>query len=586
VEVPGTEAVERPLDKAEVAAMRRSCEQAEAGCDPVALLSRLERRAVDRAMTSRGLRFDRAPAGKRIGTIHVVDLDVFGPGDGFLRWFNIFHITTKASTVKRELLFANGDGWDQHLVDESARHLRDPVSTSLVAIVPVVAGTGTEGMVDVLVVTRDVWSLRANSNYEIQGSQLTYLALSLSENNLGGRRKLLAASFRMDQATYSIGPVYIDKNILGRHVDLRGRAGPVFNRYSSELEGSDSVLNLSRPIWSLDTRWGGSLEWNHRLAIDRTFRGTGLRTYDAPETDGDDMLPYEYHMRRFGLAATVVRGFGERFEHRLKSGYQLHVQRPELLDEFPGTGVARESFIDNVLPRSERTSVVFAGWQVFEARYRNFQNVASFELAEDTRMGLDADASIGAGLAVIGSESNFLRLSGSAGYTGPLGQDGMWRVSVAGTTRVEGGEAIDNIVEGTVRAVSPTVGPGRLVTQVTVAGLYFDSQNQFYTLGGENGLRGYPVGELQGDRRFLWQTELRSRPVPILFTRWGLVLFDDVGSAAASFRSMAVLHDAGFGIRALVPQLDPQVFRFDLAVALDPQRRGTLRFTAGYEQSF
>jgi hypothetical protein len=590
---PPPATITMPLPTAEVTdpeALRRireACERAEPACDPVALLSRLERRAVDRAMTRRGLAFDRAPQGKRIRKVIVVPFNVFGPGDSFLRWFNVFHVTTRDRAVRRELQFEAGDAWDQHDIDESARRLRDPISTGLAAIAPI--ATGNPGEVDVLVVTRDVWSIRLNSNYEVQGQDLTKLSLSLSENNFFGWRKLLAASFRMDQGELSIGPTYIDKNVAGRHLDLRGTGGPVFNRDTREYEGSESAVTLARPLWSLDTRWGAAIEWSHRFAINRIFRGSELDVYDNPDTAEAEMAPREYRQRRLGLGLTGVRGFGDAIAQRLRGGWELTSVRPQPLETFPDDPVLRAAFIRDVLPRSERTSVLFVGWEAFEARYRNFQYISTYELAEDTRMGFNVEATAGVSLEVLGSTVDFLRLTGGAGYTGPLGHDGLWRLSVAATTRLEGETAIDNIVSSTARVVSPTFVFFRLVTQAQAAGVFRDSQNVEYRLGGDSGLRGFLIGEFAGDRRVLWQTELRSRPIPVLFMRWGLVLFHDLGGAADRVGSLDLHQDIGVGFRSLTPQLASDVFRFDLAYVIDKERDpalGRLRFTAGYEQSF
>jgi hypothetical protein len=573
-------------EEAALSAMRNACENAEPTCDPVQLLSGLERTAVDRAMAPRGLAFDHAPYGKQIGHIYIVDHTVFGPGDGPLRLLNVFHISTKASTVRRELVFHEGQTWDQARIDETARHLRDPISTSLVAIVPI--ASGTDGVVDVLVVTRDVWSLRANSNYEIQGNQLTFLSLALSENNFLGWRKLVAASFRMDQGAYRVGPLYLDRNAFGKHIYVLALGGPVFNRHTSKLEGSASEVTVARPLWSLDTKWGAQLDWTHRDAIDRAFQGDGLALFHAP--DGEE-LPYEYHMKKYTLKATVTRGFGDKVEQRVKGGYALSIIRPTLLPDFQAdTRVARDSFVNGAMPPSERTSELFVGWSMFVPKFRNFQNVDTFDLAEDVQMGPQSEAELGLALGLYGSEANFLRLTGSLGYTGGLGDDGLWKLTMSATSRVQGGEAIDNILETQARFVSPTFGFMRLVSQLTLSGLFIDRQNQYYTLGGDNGLRGYPIGAERGDRRMVWQTEIRSKPISILFTRDGFVWFVDVGDSANSFRGMALHTDVGVGLRALVPQLDSGVYRFDIAVPVDDagkrDRFGRARFTAGYEQSF
>ncbi len=573
-----------PDSRAALAASRVACERGEPTCDRTLLLSGLERRAVERVVAARGLVIARAPYGKRVRRIIVANQQVFGPGDGVLQWLNVFHWTSKEDVVEREIVLRPGARWDDRLADESLRRLRDPIFTTLAAIVAV--ETDAADAVDLLVVTRDVWSLRMNTQYEIQERTLTRLSFAFSENNVFGRRKLLALSFRLDQGAYTLGPLFIDKNMFGRHIDVRATGGPVFNRQTRELEGSQSSIDVARPLWNLDREWGVGLDFSHRFLIERSFLGTVLRTYDAPETPVDDMLPWRYQQRRIGVAAAVVRGFGHRVEHRLRGGYELVSQRPSLLADFPPDPLLAQSFIENVLPRSERTSALFAGYSLFEPRYRNFQNVGTYDLAEDVQLGAEAETRVTTGLELIGSESDFVRLSAAAGYTGTFGGDGLWRARVSATTRLEGGEANDNIVDGRLRFVSPSFELGRLVTQVRAAALWRDTQNQFYTVGGDDGLRGFAIGEFSGDRLLTWQTDLRSPPLPIWFTRVGVVAFYDVGGAAASFAALPLHHDVGVGVRSLVPQLDRGVYRFDFAVALDGDRRGQVRFIGGFDQAF
>lgn len=588
--------------KADLAANRIACEHAGPSCNPVLLLTKLERREVDRFLEAHPeLALDRAPAGKTITKIRVSNHDVFGPDTGFLRWFNFLHVTTKEQAVLNELTLGVGDAWNQLRLDESARRLRDPVSTAVVAIVPLVSG---EGQVELLVVTRDVWSLRANSVWEIQENKVTYLSVSLSENNLLGRRKLLALTFRMNQGEFFTGPVYIDKNIAGKQLDLRFRAGPIFNRGTSALEGSESVLELARPLYSVDTKWGAGVAWSHRFAIDRSFLGPNLRTYDAPSTPEDDLLPYAYRIRKMTLGTSVVRAFGDdRWQQRLRIGHELSSQRPALLDDFPMDENLRMDFADDVFPRSERVSMVYVGGELFEPRYRNIHNNQTMELAEETRMGLFGELKLGAGLKAIGSNNTFFRVTGDLGYAGALGDDGLWVVKAAGTTRLQSGQefeelfglsAIDTTTEAIFRVIGPSFGDiGRVASQVKLSALFNDTQNQFYTLGGDSGLRGYPIGFFTGDRRLIWSTELRTRPVPILFTRWGLVAFYEVGGAANSYRAMDVNHDIGLGVRVLTPQINTDLFRFDAAFPISAGEYGFYgpplhgwRLSAGYDQTF
>ena len=84
----------------------------------------------------------------------------------WLQFFNNFHYRSRPNRVREELTIEAGEVWDQPRVEESARRLHDPLYSSVVALLPV--KTADPGEVDLLVVTRDLWSLRLNSQYTYQ----------------------------------------------------------------------------------------------------------------------------------------------------------------------------------------------------------------------------------------------------------------------------------------------------------------------------------------------------------------------------------------------------------------------------------
>jgi hypothetical protein len=81
------------------------------------------------------------------------------------------------------------------------------LETSVVVVIPVTSAQ--EGKVDMLVVTRDIWSLRLNTQYTFQQGSLTNLSIALSENNFLGRRSVFAAGFTMDQGAIATGPITV-----------------------------------------------------------------------------------------------------------------------------------------------------------------------------------------------------------------------------------------------------------------------------------------------------------------------------------------------------------------------------------------
>jgi hypothetical protein len=588
------------LSREERDRIRKACEAEEPACDPVALLGSIERQSLDRALAARKLEVDPAPWGKTVGRIHVFNERVFSPKDGFLQFFNHLHVTTRERMIEREVRLRPGEAWRQSKIDETARDLRNPIFSTLALIVPVKAAT--PGTVDILVVTRDVWSLRFNTQYSYQDSRLTYLTASLSENNFLGLRKYVALTYEMDLGEAGIGPVFLDPNFLGKRLDVFARVYGLWN--CDDLlqdgdftwEGSASYLRVNKPLWSLDTDWGGGIEFRHQYNIERRFvqDASGrflVRPYDNPDTPEEEAVPWTYRQRYFTLTTGVQRAFGERVEHRLKAGHQLISQRPIVLDDFAGSPELRAAFERDVLPRYEVTSAIYAGYEVFMPTYREYRNVGTFDLAEDVRLGPSAEVIASTGLEVIGSDANFVRVTASAAYTHPWRLDGLLRLSGSLGVRFQPSDPapylfIDNSATVETRVISPTLfRTFRIANEVRLATLWHET-NRFLSLGGDNGLRGFGINQFDGQRRLIVQTELRTMPLPVLFTRWGIVLFHDVGGAADTLKTIDLHHDLGVGVRVLTPQLSSQVLRFDFAFPLDGPGVGQFRFSAGFMSAF
>jgi hypothetical protein len=561
-----------------------------APCDWLGNLGSLELASVLRALSARGLVVEPLPWGRPVGRILVHNDDVFAE-PGFLQVFNYFHVTSKEDVVAREVILRRGQPWDQAQAEETARRLRDPVFTSVAVILPV-RGQQPD-TVDVLVVTRDIWSLRFNTNYSYQDSSLTFLAVSISENNFLGRRKVLSVAYDMDQGQVGIGPLFLDKNLLGRHLEVQTRVAGLFSRERLldegrfVSEGSESSVAVSRPLWNLGETWGAGVSFSHRFAIERSFRGAALRSYDNPDTQEKETVPWRYDLRRWALSASAVRQYGASLKHRIGAGYAIESQRPSLVDDFVGDPDVAAAFARDVLPRSERTSLPFLSYGLLMPRYQTLRNVSTYDLAEDAQLGVTGDASIGAGLGLLGSDNTFLRASMSASYAHGFGEDGIARISASLAGRFDGGEFIDNVASGELRLISPSLArSARIVAELRYFTRWKETQNRFFTIGSDNGLRGFSIGEFVGQRKVAAQIEARSRPWRLAFFRVGGVLFYDAGGAANSLRTIELHHNAGIGLRALIPQLSRELMRFDFAFPLDGAGRGTVRFLAGFRSEF
>jgi len=203
-------------------------------CDWVATYAPLEKATLTRGLAARGYELDPQPWGKVIGKVFIYVEDPYAEPN-WTRFFNVFHFTTVQHAIKNELTIHEGQPWNDELVAESARRLHDPLYTTVAVLVPV--KSAEPGQVDLFVATRDVFSIRFNSSYTYQAAirSLTYLNISLSENNFLGRRDLFAVRLVLAHGALALGPLFIDKNLLGTHLDFRVAADEVFTRQKLDV---------------------------------------------------------------------------------------------------------------------------------------------------------------------------------------------------------------------------------------------------------------------------------------------------------------------------------------------------------------
>ncbi len=547
---------------------------------------RLEKDTLDAALAARHLEIDPAPEGKVLGRIHVVNRPVFTPEDGWLTWFNRFHVTTRGDSVAAEVLLRPGETWSTEVVDETRRRLRDPFLTNAVAVVPV--KSSVPGQVDLLVATRDLWSLRMNSRFEVQDGALTLLTASLAENNFLGRRKKLAAVFLMDQGTVSFGPIYDDGNLGGTHLTLLAHARALYGRHSFDPEGALGFARLAYPLWSLRRRWSASIETSESDQVARSFVGNDLRTYDAPETPEVETLPYMYRVHRLSTDARVTRAFGSAVVNRVSLGHEVELTRPSFAAGFPFDEADRDAFARDVFPRSELSSALFARWLLFTPTYRTFRDLDTFDLSEDKQLGPQLEAVVSVASTALGSERDFINLGAGARYTAALG-GGLQAVTGSFSGRLDDGELIDNRVTGQIYAASAKLARRslRLVAEATIDVLLNERSNRYLTLGGDNGLRGFAIGAFFGRARFIGHLEARSASFRLLWWEVGGLAFWDAGHVADTTSDLSLHHDVGLGLRVLFPQLNPLVMRADWALPLTGPTAGFPgRFSIGFQQVF
>jgi hypothetical protein len=573
--------------------------RADGGAPPP--LGKLEQESVDEALAGLGLRVDPHPEGKTIRNITAVNQEVFSRRDWWFQWLNHFHRTTRPYILERELLLRPGQPYDQSLVEESTRNLQTPAQipvggrvftgpdlSSVVVLLPVVSPV--PGTVDLLAVTRDLWSLRFNTVFEFQQNTLSSLATSLSENNLFGWRKYLAVGFSMDQGSMWVGPTYFDPNIAGTRLQLYASANAYYTRLSSHYEGNTELFSLRYPLFSLASRWGAGVDVRHQDVILRSFRGNVVRLVPVLKPDGTtEDARYEYRRKITAVDASASRQTGQLFIHQVTFGYHADGRRSEVLPNF-AMPLDAPFFLDQYTPVTETRSEPYVQYHFFTARYAVYRDLNTFDLRENAQLGPSATVRVAYGAPELGATFRTVPLSASLGWNVGTG-DWLATASVSGSTRLRDGSFIDQTLTGQAFGATPRYRRlVRLVLAGQAAAARNDTQKTLYALGGDNGLRGYAIGDFLGTSLLVAHVELRTMPLAIFSQRFGAVAFYDVGDAASSFSTMFAKHDLGLGLRWLIPQLNPTVIRFDWAIATQSTgftRAGFPgRFSAGFQQGF
>src|SRR5690606_23106472 len=116
---------------------------------------------------------------------------------------NALHATTQDYIIRREMLLREGDRWVQVIIDETARNMRArmPLQVSVDIMVPI--ATNEPDKVDLLVITKDIWSLRLSFDTSITPGGVENFLLVPQETNLFGKHHTAQTRFQYQPETYT-----------------------------------------------------------------------------------------------------------------------------------------------------------------------------------------------------------------------------------------------------------------------------------------------------------------------------------------------------------------------------------------------
>ena len=539
-----------------------------------------EDRLVQWALDAQEREREPMPEGKRIEEIIIASENIFAPSDPWPTILNIFHAKTREAVIAREVLLAPGDTWTADRVAETERNLRRLFILAVARVVPV---QGRDGGVGALIVTKDRWSLRLNSDFVLIGSLLQYLRLQPTEMNFRGMNQQVTIDTILRLDTFQVAETFVEQRLLGTRMTVGESAALVFNRQTGRVEGTTGGVAFGLPLVTLDQKWGFDISGSWNVRTRRTFRGASVWLLPYPDDTGPPTVPYMYAVQVLNAEASVTRSWGSKFKADATAAVGAYQHQYAPLASASLTDEQRTWFIASYLPRSENATYLSGFFRAYTADFRVLHDINIYQLSEDFQVGPLFQAGVRWALPPPLATAGFVELGAAIRYR-LYRADDVLTVSVAGATRLRPGESpVNQRLAAEVINYTPPLQGGRFVARVLVELTANDLDNRHFLLGGSSGLRGTYPEAFSGRNMVLGNIEYRMKPFEAWTNQVGLVVFYDVGSA---FDVRPVLtHTVGFGLRILLPQFNQEVIRLDFGIVLgSDQPPGLDRFNATYGQ--
>lgn len=546
----------------------------------LARYSPYERATINGALKEFKGKLEPSPEGKIIEHIRVLRLPVIeerDPAPNFLNWF---HVVSRGYTITRELLMREGQPFRQVLVDETARNLRKLNQVSLVLCIALQGSSPDR--VKLLLITKDVWSLRLNNNFRFASGRLEFFFLQPSEENVFGTHHAIAANLYMDLFTYSFGGRYTIPRIGGSYIRFLTDGNIILNRQTGKYEGSYGTFSYGQPLYTTRTpwAWGTTIQWRNEmfrrfcpLGVGATSACAGdIRGFDAKSTPQDDAIPFAYRSDIIAAQYSVTRSFGWIQKNNVSAGLEINRRKFTTPDLSAFNPSAVREFEQSALPISDTRIAPYFEYKSFSNHFHKVLNFNTLGLQEDLQTGHEVILRLAPVTQFLNSTRNFLSTFAAAKYSLPLA-DGLASAFVESVADFESERIPDASLEIGGQVTSPSLGIGRLVVDGRLLYRYRNYLNRQTTLGGNARLRGYPSQAFLGKDIVLGNIEFRSRPVEILSCQLGGAVFFDTGDAFSGFGDMSLKQSVGFGVRVLFPQLDRTVLRVDWGFPVTPGYR-------------
>jgi hypothetical protein len=474
----------------------------------------------------------------------IFDPEAPGEDNAIFRAANALHVRTRDEVIRRHLLFAPGDLYSRRLVDESERILRSTGYLYEAQIRPV---RYESGRVDLEVATRDVWTLQLGLSLGRGGGENAF-GFGIQDSNFFGTGKDLTVQRSSDVDRTETLFRYRDPALLG----TRGRLALA---YSDNSDGNEAGIALERPFYSLDTRWAMGASASDAERVESMYEA------------GEIASQFRRFARRLEVHGGHSAGVASGRSTRLLYGYSFQEDR---FEPVAGAPPPAEFPVDRVL------SYPWIGFEQIHDRFIEVRDFDRLDRTEDLNLGRVVRARLGYSATALGGDVNQALFSAglTQGFSLGIGQI----LQVEADLEGRWAERPENTIAGGGFRYDRRIWGGHVfhVAFRADAATRLDPDRQLL-LGGDSGLRGYPLRYAEGDRRMLLTVEQRFYSSLHLFRliHVGGAVFYDAGNAwyagDPAARDQGLLQDVGIGLRLSSSRSSAgSMLKLDLAFPIDP----------------
>jgi hypothetical protein len=468
-------------------------------------------------------------AGAVIGKVEIDIRNIFDQTDprevnGLFRLANRLHLRTKRSSIQAQLLFASGDKYRARKLAETERALRLLSYVYDARVVPV---RYADGKVDVRVITKDVWTLSPGISFGRAGGTNS-TNFNLQDTNFLGWGKTLQVSRGSTVDRTSDSAAWTDPNVFGSRWTSA-------LTYADSSDGSQRSLQVTHPFYSLDAPWSTKITV---LNFNRTISRYNLG--EIVDQFNDKQSSYELSG---GVSNGLIDGWTKRLTFGMRYDRNLFLPAP------------RTSVPAQQLPPDRTLSYPFVGFDILQDQYKKIGDENQIGRAEDLYFGTEVTGEMGLSKGAFGADRNAVMLAAKALRGIELTELQQLFLTSDFASRIEGGRARNLIAAAGAKYYWRWRTDWLLYAGLS--GTVTDSldPDMQLLLGGDNGLRGYPLRYESGTSRALLTVEQRFYTdwFPFRLVRVGGAIFADVGrtwgSGVVGNSDPGLLHDVGFGLR-------------------------------------